>query len=165
MPIVRGNPMVITKRYIPILLFLSLISCASNKAYESSRKLFTLKSISTYDDRENQSKKKVLGYIELNRIKPNRVTVFNLCTYELFQVDRSDNPNGSYYRLGTLKSSTVHPYGGTCTLVSFEDKQKSTIASRYKIIPVVEGRDQEPLEIQYVTDDQTIYQEIERSTK
>jgi len=153
------------KRYIFLLILLFLTSCATHRGHESSRKLVELKSISTYHDQATQDKKEVMGYIELNRFKPNRITVFNFCTYELFHIFRADDPKGGYRRLGTLKSSTVHPYGCTCTLSSFQDEQESAIASRYQIIPIVDGREQQPLKIQYVTDDQTLSLEIGGPTK
>jgi hypothetical protein len=154
----------IVKRSPFLLIFILLAGCVANRAHEPSMNVLLLESISTYDHRGAHGKKEPYGYIELNRLKPNRVAVFNFCTYDLFTIWRKDNPNEDYYVLGSLRSSTIQPYGGTCTLAFFEDQQNSTVFSRYQIVPVVNGRGQNPLKLLYATDDQTVKQEVERSS-
>ena len=129
-----------------------LVACATGP------KSYSLKSISNVEE-SDRSQKKVTAFVELNRYKPNRISVFNWETYTLFNVYKKIGDAGKFNRYAELYAGKKPDISALVT--QFTDIKSSSLSDRYEIRPVVNGNELNALPIEYQTNDSLYYKEFE----
>jgi hypothetical protein len=127
------------KKIIAIAMVSTLLFCSSS--------LTSLNRQNDYGNNKKWEKAKVSVLIETSDNAPNRVSVWNGCNYEKFNIYKQDDSTMNFRLHGTL--SFVPGPNAQCLVLLFEDMANSKPYNKYKVKPIENGIELDTIKSQY----------------